>query len=65
MNDLYVIEEMRGKGVAGKLFEACSTYTNDNDYAAMVWETAKDNKRAQRFYEKMGARPGDWITYTI
>lgn len=65
MNDLYVVEEMRGNGVAEKLFQACTTYKNEHHYAAMVWETAKDNKRAQRFYEKMGAELGDWFTYKI
>jgi GNAT superfamily N-acetyltransferase len=64
MNDLYVVEEMRGTSVAEKLFQACLAYKNENHYAAMVWETAQDNKRAQRFYEKMGGELGDWFTYS-
>jgi GNAT superfamily N-acetyltransferase len=65
MNDLYVVEEMRGEGVAEMLFKECTMYTKQNHYAAMIWETARDNKRAQRFYQKMGAEQGDWITYNI
>lgn len=65
MNDLYVVEEIRGSGVADKLFQACETYKNEKQYSAMVWVTAQDNKRAQRFYEKMGGKLGDWFTYSI
>ncbi|WP_026674734.1 GNAT family N-acetyltransferase [Alkalihalobacterium bogoriense] len=65
MNDLYVIEPWRGKGVAKLLFEACFAYKVNNGFATMMWETAETNKRAQRFYEKMGGKKGDWIMYSI
>ncbi len=65
MNDLYVIEEVRGTGVAAALFKACHAFTRENGYAYMTWETAQDNYQAQRFYEKMGARRSGWITYSI
>lgn len=65
MNDLYVVEEARGTGAAAALFEACHAYTRENGFAFMSWETARDNLRAQRFYEKMGGTRGDWFTYEI
>jgi ribosomal protein S18 acetylase RimI-like enzyme len=65
MNDLFVIEEFRGQGAAAKLFAACKGYAARNRYANMSWTTAKDNLRAQRFYEKMGGDRGDWLTYSI
>jgi ribosomal protein S18 acetylase RimI-like enzyme len=65
MNDLFVIEEFRGQGAAAKLFAACKGYAARNRYANMSWTTAKDNLRAQRFYEKMGGERGDWLTYSI
>ncbi|WP_347812664.1 GNAT family N-acetyltransferase [Tumebacillus sp. BK434] len=65
MNDLYVREAYRGSGVAEKLFQACAAYTKENGFALMQWETAKDNSRAQRFYEKMGGEKGDWLNYSI
>lgn len=65
MNDLYVVEEERGTGLAQELFTACHTYTKDNDYAHMAWITATDNYRAQRFYEKVGGVTSDWLNYTI
>jgi GNAT superfamily N-acetyltransferase len=65
MNDLYVAEEVRGTGVAASLFEACHTYATENGYAHMSWVTADDNRRAQRFYAKMGGQAADWINYSI
>jgi ribosomal protein S18 acetylase RimI-like enzyme len=65
MNDIYVIEEVRGQGVAAKLFAACKGYAARNRYANLAWTTAQDNLRAQRFYEKMGGDRGEWINYSI
>ncbi|VEF49818.1 Uncharacterized N-acetyltransferase yhfO [Bacillus freudenreichii] len=65
MNDLYVVEEERGAGVAQKLFKACENHSKENGYAHMAWVTAQDNHRAQRFYEKMGGSVADWLSYTI
>ncbi|ASS77061.1 GNAT family N-acetyltransferase [Tumebacillus algifaecis] len=64
MNDLYVRDQYRGTGVAESLFRACEQFTKENGFAALQWETAKDNHRAQRFYEKMGGKQGDWLNYT-
>jgi GNAT superfamily N-acetyltransferase len=65
MNDLYVVEAARGTGIARPLFEACRAEARDRGCAEMTWETAADNHRAQRFYEKMGGRRGSWVTYSI
>lgn len=65
MNDLFVVEEVRGQGAAAKLFAACKGYAARNRYASLSWTTAKDNLRAQRFYEKMGGEQEEWLTYSI
>lgn len=65
MNDLYVTEDFRGSGVGTALFNACHAFTRENGFAYMTWETARDNHRAQRFYEQMGARRSAWIAYSI
>lgn len=65
LNDLYVDERLRGTGVAQFLFEACHAYTKEHEYAYMSWVTASNNKRAQRFYDKMGGQTGDWIHYSV
>ncbi len=65
MNDLFVIENVRGLGVAEALFKTCEKFTKDNGYAHMAWVTSTDNKRAQKFYEKMGGSIGNWLNYSI
>ncbi|WP_416656059.1 GNAT family N-acetyltransferase [Bacillus amyloliquefaciens] len=65
LHDLYVLEDARGTDVANGLFKACEKFSKYNDYAKMFWLTAHDNKRAQRFYEKMGGTPDRWVTYSI
>jgi ribosomal protein S18 acetylase RimI-like enzyme len=65
MNDLYVVEPARGTGVAEALFRASADESRRRGCAEMVWETASDNHRAQRFYERMGSQRGPWVTYSI
>ncbi len=65
MNDLYVVDRHRGKGVARQLFEACVEESRALGCRKMVWETAPDNLRAQRFYEKMGGRQEPWLPFAI
>lgn len=65
MNDLYVDESHRGSGSAMALFEACREECRRRGFAEMTWETAPDNIRAQRFYEKVGGRREDWVVYSI
>jgi GNAT superfamily N-acetyltransferase len=65
MNDLYVVEEARGTGVAADLFGACLRYTRENGYACMTWETDRDNYRAQKFYAKMGGEIEGVLLYSI
>lgn len=65
LNDLYVAEEARGSGAARALFETCRDYGRERGYAAMNWETASDNGRAQAFYAKMGGVRGTWVSYSV
>jgi ribosomal protein S18 acetylase RimI-like enzyme len=65
MNDLYVVESHRGTPVATALFEACRAECRSRGLTEMTWETAPDNHRAQRFYEKVGGRREDWLVYSI
>lgn len=65
MNDLFVMEPYRDTEVESRLFLQCQGYTQDHGYAYMSWITAVDNKRAQRFFEKMGGVQGVWVNYSI
>ncbi|MFS1516454.1 GNAT family N-acetyltransferase [Bacillus sp. SCS-151] len=51
MNDLYVKEAARGKGIGEKLLKRAITFAEDIG-AKGVLETAEDNITAQRLYEK-------------
>lgn len=65
MHDLYLIDEARGSGAAEDLFSACRQFAHANGCKYMSWETAPNNYRAQRFYEKMGATRAEWVPYSI
>lgn len=65
MHDLYLIEEARGGGAAEGLFRECTKFASDNQCRYMSWETAPDNHRAQRFYDKIGGTRAEWVPYSI
>jgi ribosomal protein S18 acetylase RimI-like enzyme len=65
MHDLYLIEEARGSGAAEGLFKECTRFASENQCRYMSWETAPDNLRAQRFYDKMGGTRAQWVPFSI
>jgi len=52
LNDLYVNDKARSKGVANALLKKAQTYATDNKMKGLALETAKDNP-AQKLYEKL------------
>jgi ribosomal protein S18 acetylase RimI-like enzyme len=65
MNDLYVAPEARGSGLAEALIEACRERSAERGACEVAWQTAKDNVRAQRVYERVGARRSEWLDYSL
>jgi GNAT superfamily N-acetyltransferase len=65
MNDLFVAPEGRGAGVAEALIEACRAECAARGAARLTWQTAPDNERAQRVYERVGARREEWVDYWL
>jgi GNAT superfamily N-acetyltransferase len=65
MNDLYVVEEARGSGVAEALIEACRERAREHGATELDWQTAKDNRRAQAVYERVGAKRSEWVDYSL
>jgi GNAT superfamily N-acetyltransferase len=65
LNDVYVVDELRGTGAGAALFDACRRYAKENGYAYLMWQVARDNEKAQGFFERMGASREDWVTYSI
>jgi ribosomal protein S18 acetylase RimI-like enzyme len=54
LNDLYVLEEYRGQGVAQLLLDSVKQYAKTADAKGLELSTAIDNETAQRLYERNG-----------
>jgi GNAT superfamily N-acetyltransferase len=66
MNDLFVDERSRGTGVAEALIRACAERCRERGATSLDWTTAHDNRRAQRLYERVGARRDErWLDYSL
>jgi len=65
MNDLYVSPDARGSGAADALIEACRGECGKHGAAELTWQTALDNERAQRVYERVGATRSQWLDYSL
>ncbi len=65
MNDLYVAEEARGRGVGRALIEASAAVARERDAHQLEWATAPDNRTAQRLYDRTDAERSEWISYEL
>jgi GNAT superfamily N-acetyltransferase len=65
MNDLFVAEGGRGKGVGKALIDAAVEVARGRGAHHLEWETALDNRRAQRLYERVNAERNVWFEYSI
>ena len=65
MNDLFVVEAARGRGIAEQLIEACRRAAADHGAGQVTWQTAPDNARAQRVYERVGGHRERWVDYWL
>ncbi|WP_285396204.1 GNAT family N-acetyltransferase [Lysinibacillus sp. fls2-241-R2A-57] len=61
LNDLFVAEHARKRGVAQGLIEQCYSYCLQKDARYIALETATDNVRAQKLYEKLGMKIDDGV----
>ncbi len=59
LNDLYVAQEYRQKGVASSLMRAAGEFAKSQGAVRLHLETETDNTKAQQLYEKEG-----WIKET-
>ena len=65
MHDLFVIPPARGTGIADLLIEACVEECRRHGAAKLGWQTAPDNTRARRVYERVGATRDEWVDYWL
>lgn len=65
MHDLFVVPSARGTGVADELIDACLEECRRHGAARLAWQTARDNTRARRVYERVGATQDEWVDYWL
>jgi ribosomal protein S18 acetylase RimI-like enzyme len=65
MNDLFVVPQARGSGLADLLIRACQEQCRVRGAAILSWQTAPSNQRAQRVYERLGATREEWVDYWL
>lgn len=65
LNDLFVCEDARGKGVGEHLIKKVFQYAKETGAVRVDLGTAKDNETAQRLYEKLGfVRDDEFYSYS-
>ena len=66
MNDLFVAEPARGSGLADALIAECVERARAHGAGALEWQTATDNFRAQKVYDRVGGERSErWLDYSI
>jgi GNAT superfamily N-acetyltransferase len=65
MNDLFVADEARGTGLADRLIAACRERCAAHGAREVAWQTAKDNYRAQKVYDRIGGSKSEWLDYSL
>ncbi|HEY6730277.1 MAG TPA: GNAT family N-acetyltransferase [Solirubrobacterales bacterium] len=65
MNDLYVVDSVRGQGVGRALIEATAEVARERGAPSIEWSTAPDNRTAQRLYDSTGAERSEWFSYEL
>lgn len=66
IEDLYIIEEYRGKGFGTQIFDFLRNIAKEKNCSRMEWKCLDWNAPTISFYEKMGGNISDgWLLYTL
>ncbi len=66
LENLYVIPEMRGRGIAKNIFSYLAEITLERGAESLDWCVLDSNVSARAFYEKIGAtEESEWVMYSI
>ena len=57
LEDIYVVEAVRGRGIGGALLDAAERYARELGFARLTLSTAHKNRIAQRLYVAHGYVP--------
>jgi len=66
LEDLFVLEEARNKGIGKALFQQCLNIAKSEGCGRIEWSVLDWNEPSIEFYIKQGAKPmDDWTVYRI
>ena len=66
LNDLFVVPDARGHGIAGSLMAAARQLATETDACEIFLQTARSNLKAQALYEKLHyQRDDEFLVYTL
>ena len=66
LEDLYVREHLRGRGVGKLLLAKLASIALERRYGRMEWAVLRWNESAIRVYDAIGAEPlSGWLTYRL
>ena len=65
LQDLYVEESRRGRGVGEMLVRSVVEDADRNDWSGVYWMTAEDNERARVLYDRLAGGPTGFIVYEV
>ena len=66
LEDLYVREHLRGRGVGKLLLAKLASIAVERGYGRMEWAVLRWNESAIRVYDAIGAEPlSGWLTYRL
>ena len=57
LEELFILEEYRSRGLGREFFAAVEAYARENGYARIRLEVEADNVRARSLYERLGYAP--------
>jgi len=61
IDDIYVQEVYRGKGIGSKMFSYIACVASERGCARMDWYCMETNISGKEYYKKMGAEEIDWF----
>jgi GNAT superfamily N-acetyltransferase len=66
LEDIFVLEEYRGRGIGTRLLVELAKIARDRDCGRMEWSVLDWNEPSIRFYLSLGAKPMDeWTVYRL